>query len=446
MREKGRCNVASGLEDCSASTTGMPHEYGRFEFPDTTRYRGRQPEALDGYGIPASKAIEGFRIAKLGEAEIMITCMEDPLRGMCAEVITSSEGLDDLEDEWRGLLRGGDADGLFMTWEYASAWWEQFGNGKQLRLLVVRDGSGEVCGIAPLMLGVGNTLARQYVKHLSFIGQLNESLMEYQEFVVRKGDESVVAEAIARLVLGEMRNEWEVLYFSVIREGSVVMGFFQEELEKRGFPAAKFFVRKSPNVALGESWEAFLARLSRNSRKKVKRAEKRFDREFENELLVAGVDIPVVEAMEVLEELNGMRWGDAARSFKTREFGVFHRKLAKDFVERGWLSLLLLRGDGEFVAAQYDFVYGNKVWGFQGGWRSDLAEYSIGKVMMAKALRRYIDLGIEEYDFLAGEAQYKDSWSDGERIVYDLELANRGSVRGLAFGVMRDLLLGSCRT
>ncbi|MDG2124845.1 MAG: GNAT family N-acetyltransferase [Verrucomicrobiales bacterium] len=364
---------------------------------------------------------------------------------MSAEVITSSEGLHDLEDEWRGLLRNSDADGLFMTWEYASAWWEQFGNGKQLRLVVFREGPGEVCGIAPLMLGVGNTLARQYVKHLSFIGQLNESLTEYQELAVRKGDESVVAEAMAQLVLGEMRNEWEVLYFPVIREGSVVMGFFQEELEKRGFPAAKIFVRKSPNAALGESWEAFLAKLSRNSRKKVKLAEKRFERDFEHELLVAGVDIPVDEAMEVLEELNSMRWGDAARSFKTREFGVFHRRLAKDFVERGWLSLLLLRGNGEFVAAQYD-IYGNKAWGFQGGWRSDLAGYSIGKVMMAKALRRYIGLGLEEYDFLAGEADYKDSWSDDERMVYDLELANRESVRGLAFGLMRDLLLGACRT
>lgn len=32
MREKGRCNVASGLKDCSVTTTEMPHEINDSSF------------------------------------------------------------------------------------------------------------------------------------------------------------------------------------------------------------------------------------------------------------------------------------------------------------------------------------------------------------------------------------------------------------------------------
>ena len=138
------------------------------------------------------------------------------------------------------------------------------------------------------MLGGGNTRARRHVRHLAFIGQLNESLTEYQEFIVRRGCEEAVAVAIAEHISGEMRKEWEVLYFSVIREGSATMECFASELERRGLAPSKLFPQMSPKVSLEGSWDDFLSRMSRNSRKKVKRAEKRFDREFEHELVVAG--------------------------------------------------------------------------------------------------------------------------------------------------------------
>ena len=174
-------------------------------------------------------------------------------------------------------------------------------------------------------------------------------------------------------------------------------------------------------------------------RKKIKRSMTKLEEKYSVQILSAGSDLSLSEGLAKLVELNQMRWGTDAQSFHTEEFTQFHDVLTEEFLTRGWLSMKFLVLDGRYAAAQYDFVYGNKVWGFQGGWDPEFAEDKVSRALISYTLRDYIEAGLTEYDFLAGDAEYKTHWASGNREVFDVEISNPKCPRALLFGAARKL-------
>ena len=87
------------------------------------------------------------------------------------------------------------------------------------------------------------------------------------------------------------------------------------------------------------------------------------------------------EAFKVLIDLNHKRWGSDGKAFQSEEFNAFHAELCRLFDERGWLFFRLMKLDGEFVAARYDFVYGGKLWNYENGSLPELSKLSLGKLV-----------------------------------------------------------------
>jgi CelD/BcsL family acetyltransferase involved in cellulose biosynthesis len=93
--------------------------------------------------------------------------------------------------------------------------------------------------------------------------------------------------------------------------------------------------------------------------------------------------------------------------------------------------MVLMSVSGKVVSAKYDFAYGGKIYGNQGGWSKEYAAKSVGWIMIGKLIEWGIAHGYGEYDFLQGAATYKSQWSNGERWVSDYEAFNT-TVRGQA--------------
>jgi CelD/BcsL family acetyltransferase involved in cellulose biosynthesis len=78
------------------------------------------------------------------------------------------------------------------------------------------------------------------------------------------------------------------------------------------------------------------------------------------------------------------------------------------------LELLWLTVRGEPVAAFYNVVWQGKVYFYQSGRKLDVPEsVRPGIVLHARAIRRAIERGRREYDFLAGSSQYKRKLATG---------------------------------
>ncbi|MEM1293989.1 MAG: GNAT family N-acetyltransferase [Verrucomicrobiota bacterium] len=355
-----------------------------------------------------------------------------------AHLISDEPQFSELEPIWNALLASSGGNSVFQTWEYIQQWRQTCGQNFDLRILVARDSESKaIRGIAPFMAGKGHTRARSQVRHLSFLGQLSESASDYGDFLIEPGFEELVVREFARYVVQEMADDWSLLYLPVSRADSSTISGFVENLKDFGVRPRLIHHRPAPFVELPADWDTFLKSKSRNMRKKIKRSMSKLEEKYETRLLTAGEDLPLEEGLEKLIELNQMRWGEEAQSFHTPEFTEFHQRLASEFATKGWLSLRFLVLDGEFAAAQYDFVYGNKAWGFQAGWNPKFAEDKVSRALISYSLRDFIAAGLTEYDFLAGDAEYKTHWASVNREVFDLEIANPRCLRAQLFSVVR---------
>ena len=45
-------------------------------------------------------------------------------------------------EQWEELLRAGETDTVFLTWEWQRTWWEVFGRGRLLLVVGERGGGG----------------------------------------------------------------------------------------------------------------------------------------------------------------------------------------------------------------------------------------------------------------------------------------------------------------
>jgi CelD/BcsL family acetyltransferase involved in cellulose biosynthesis len=81
-----------------------------------------------------------------------------------ALTVEPAGGFDELREDWQRLA---DAAGSpFSTWEWATTWWEHYGDGRPLHLLRCRAPDGRMAAILPLFLA-----RRTPVRMLRFVGQ-----------------------------------------------------------------------------------------------------------------------------------------------------------------------------------------------------------------------------------------------------------------------------------
>ncbi|HEV3005893.1 MAG TPA: hypothetical protein VGX78_15610, partial [Pirellulales bacterium] len=78
------------------------------------------------------------------------------------EPLTSSAAFNDLAESWNALA----GDVPFRRWEWLEAWWRHYRRkGAELFVPTVRDGDGELVGLAPWYLG-RSTRAGRVVRFL----------------------------------------------------------------------------------------------------------------------------------------------------------------------------------------------------------------------------------------------------------------------------------------
>jgi len=341
------------------------------------------------------------------------------------------------------LERSAARQSVYLTWEYLSTWLEVYGNDCKLRVLTARDDNGQLLGIAPLVIGRGTTLSRSYLRRLTFMGIHGDAAAEFLDFIIEEGREEEVAAALYRTIAVDLRKEWDILELKQVPAKSPVLTKLLTILPQHGAVATRLEAVPSPFLPLPDTWEDLLSSKSKNFKKQFKNQWNRLHKRHEVVILRAGEDLCINEAFDILIRLNHHRWGDEGQAFQSKRFVEFYRKLATEFAEKDWLYFYLMRVDGYYVAARFDFVYGDKLWNFQGGWSHDHKDLSLGRLFIGMSMQWCIAKGLKEYDFLAGDADYKRSWSSDSRTLLSVEALNPHSRRAFVFQqarVLRNLL------
>ncbi len=117
--------------------------------------------------------------------------------------------------------------------------------------------------------------------------------------------------------------------------------------------------------------------------------------------------------------LHARRWqnrtGNASFSDDRKQYQWFHTTLAKRFRENGWLGLVFLTVRDTPVAAEYNFIYGGKIYSYSRCFDPAWSHYRVGTVLQLMVLEQAMGRGITELDLLRGDESYKYHWTDLER-------------------------------
>lgn len=353
------------------------------------------------------------------------------------ERISSLEGVIALQKEWEGLLERCPYRDLYLTHEWISLWCRHFAEGKDLHVLLVRDGE-RLIGIAPLMIAA-EKLRGLPLRKLGFL--LNGCSVK-SNFIVPPEEIEKFFDALVNYFV-QIKGRWDLLSLHGISEASALLPSLVHRTGGRsGLPALAPSSWDNAVIPIDRTWEDFIKSRSRHFKKRLKVTERdlntrgkvtvaRYRERFEADL-----------AMDKIFDIEGRSWkatrGEtmAAR----RDYRAFYLDVVKHFAERGAWRAWILEVDGKAVASHFGFLDQGIYYAEKQSYDSDYAIISPGKSVFRVALEDTFREGMAREIDLDSRTGFSEHWADLTRRHYELFLFNRRVYSRFLWGAKRFVM------
>ncbi|MCP3143337.1 GNAT family N-acetyltransferase [Pyxidicoccus xibeiensis] len=325
--------------------------------------------------------------------------------------VGSTSALAGMRAEWDALLDASDS-GPFNAWEWLYPWCRRIGTDRRPLVLTARDRNGTLVGLLPLSVEYRGVTGVP-VRRLSFLGETHVG-SDYLDVVAKRGHERDVAHAFARM-LHALRDEWDVLDLTDLREGSPTVDVLREVFPAGDVRVAERYVCPYDTLSPSEPFDAFLKRTGRrdNFLRRRKWLEKQEGYRIERTEAPGELAGPLTDFFR----LHSARWAADGGSQGIKGTGVeaFHRDATQFLAERGRLRMYTMKVGGRAVASVYGILHRDSFVYFQSGYDPEWRNRSVGLVLVGETFRDAIESGLTEYDFLRGTETYKSDWVTKQR-------------------------------
>jgi CelD/BcsL family acetyltransferase involved in cellulose biosynthesis len=332
---------------------------------------------------------------------------------LLTEVATTTTEFRALEKEWNELFRRTQCDNVFLSFQWMFHWWTRFGQKSQLCIVVARDSHGRAVAIAPFYISLAAGLAG--IRRLGIIGDRFVG-SDYLDVLVDPDYESRAMVAVCEAIV-ERQYKWDYLEFCDMRSDSSLATSLRELLQEGGMRVTAFQSSTCPYTQLPRTMDAYLASRGADLKRKFRQMCRVLDRHGEVEFVTVSHLGSICAAFEELCRLHRSRSTRAGRqsSFCDGKVAEFHESVLPSLAEAGMARIHLVKVDDKTVAALYGFVLGNKFCFYQSGIDSDWHRFSLGSIVLGRAIEHAIMSGQTEFDFLRGDEPYKSRWASQKR-------------------------------
>lgn len=343
---------------------------------------------------------------------------------MNIKIIGNENCFDSLKDQWNDLACRAESH-IHQTFEWNRTWWKYFGTEGNLYLILFYC-DGRLVGIAPLFRDTVSIFGRRIYQCIRFLGSNvsqpeGEALIglvaysDYLNLIIEPGYEDQVARNLAdHLTTANLPCD-EIL-FEEVPENSTILTYLVPILQARGDSVVIENSSSCIHIQLSKSWDEYLTRLSKNSRKKARRYLKKVEDEDQK---IFKIDEPsnifqLTEAYETLVRVHQKQWNDQGfpGMFYEKRMSEFTKEICLEFFKNGWLQIKKLTplNDKTSVAIDLFFTYKKRVYSIIGGMdyqNSLLTNEGAGNIIFTSVLKEAIENDYEMFDYIRGAQNYK---------------------------------------
>lgn len=344
------------------------------------------------------------------------------------EWLNRFEALVGLEAEWRALEPRLPAL-PFNRFDWAVSWWLAFGRTtfkrrNELRVLTFRQPSGELVGVAPMVLTSWPAHGPFRARSLQFFG----------------GDQNLTELRGAAFAPEWAEQCWRALFAELeARSGSwdwlrlCGLGARRELGALEAGAASRVGVRDIPNyvLSLPATWTELKGRLSRNAKEAIRKCYNAPQRD--------GVQLTfraVSEASEIPRAIDRFLPLHAERSersdtvphlnsFARPESEALLRRTSAAFARDGRVRVFELCQNGQTVASRIGFALGDTLYLYYSGYRAELARYSVMQRLVCETLQYAIAHGFRCVNLSTGTDNAKLRWRPAKVVYRDVQLVSK---------------------
>jgi len=337
--------------------------------------------------------------------------LAQPVSDACSvEIVTDSSAFARLEPEWNDAVERAGLAHPFLRHEWLATWWECFGEGRQLHIVIVRA-DAQIIAIAPL-LSEAVSLCGIPVRQLRLM--FNDHTPRADVIVAEPGDRAYRAIWNALVDTGD---RWDVLLLGQLPRDSKAREVFTRLAGEDGRAVGVWPSGDSPYLELAGTWESYFGSLSGKFRSNVRNRISRLQRVGQTALesvdTPSGVDEALADAFRL--EASGWKLREGTAIISRADVQRFYTMFAHRAAARGWLRLQFLTVGGQRIATSFSLVYGRRLFLCKTGYDPAFDTGSPFKVLTSFATEQAYQQGLAEVDFLGDTEPWKLEWTSAVR-------------------------------
>jgi hypothetical protein len=321
-----------------------------------------------------------------------------------------------LRDRWAELARGSTQPSFFLTAEWVDTWLAVFGDVLQPQFLLFEE--DEMLLGACVLVGrrhrYGPVSARRIYLNMAGEESGDGTCIEFNDLVCRPGQEATVAAALFSYL---QERRWDEFVLAGFQSGAGL------DALQSAFGALPWQIVEKPSYYVDlsrvkRSGKAYDLAISSNTRRQIRRSCELYKQEGTITVECAEDVETALRLLCELAELHQKTWIARGKPgvFRSEKFTTFHRSLIRRVFTQGSIQLLAVRAGEQTIGILYNFVYAGKVYFYQSGFHyTEDNRYKPGMVTHFYAIQHCLAQGYKEYDFLAGDSQYKRSLATDDR-------------------------------
>ena len=322
--------------------------------------------------------------------------------------------------------------------DWLLGWWKQFqSESKKLNVWLIHQ-ADELVGIAPLYQSqIGSKTV------LRMLGDAGDICTDHTNWFAKPGMEEFVGETVATQLLDQ--NSWNRIQLESIDVQDLSHAAFLAKMKSRGATIHSKPKDSCWAIDLPQTWDEYLAILSKNHRKRTRRWVRSF---FDNNRIQVHVANKnnVDEVWKVFLDLHRRRWGDEQRpngSFSGPGFTEFHEVISRQLLESDQLRLCYLSIENQPIAAEYQLIDHDTLYSYQSGMSPEHGDVSPGNLSLIASIKFCLDHDLKRLDFMRGDESYKAHWKATPSERHDVRIWPSGVSGQIGFGIQKARQIAS---